>query len=957
MFYIIQGKMRKILFIILGVFLLTGCIPTTTNQVTFSFQKTNYSLAVGATERLYPTITNLTETPSVVYASSNTSVVVIEQVEDYHVLRAIGAGNALVTAILNNVEGKVVTLAVNVSAASNNQTLEISIVGNALVTVEVGASRTFTITSNIAYTETLVWSSSDTSIGTISNTGVFSALDIGSTTITATVGSATDQVIVNVVEAGSIAEPTAITIYGDTTVAVGETLALTVVPDVTGSYAVTWSSINTSVATVSSTGLVTGVAVGTVAILATLTDYPSVTETITIDVVSSAVNPTGLTLEGDSTVDVGSSVSLTAIIIPTGATGTVIYSSSDDEIATVSSTGLVTGVAAGVVTITATLEENSLISNTFEITVNSGTLELQGITVTGPNEVQAGLKITLEAVPFPLGAPMEVTWASLATSKATVDEFGEVTGVSVGIATITATSTSDGQIMGYKNITITAGPAITASVTSNSLYIGETVTVTGTVTNSTNTAVTYTSSNELVATVNETTGVVTGVSAGTVTIMAIADVLSNLVASVTITVNPLPTISISPASATINQTETVTVAATITNSSNTAATYASSNTGVATVNATTGVVTGVSQGTATITATAAIDSNLQATMTVTVNSNPTISVSPTTATLSIGGTQQLTATVANLTNKNVTWASSTTGVATVNSSGLVTAVAAGSATITATSASVTSLKATATITVNPTSYTLSFTLNSGSWTWTTGSVTIASGINAVSDLPEKFMVDIYKYLKDNSLLSASTVNSTLRKTTWATFSSNYADPVAIYNWTSTNTSATPDGYSQFFWTTISGTTATGGFFGTEPYKSKYVNLLYHLTYMFPLKYATSDINTEGGKALVGFILDGYFYGTQSTTGTTNDTAFQALRGKIPTPILRWNSTGTTSSATTYQVSTYAFGQVGTLKTPFRAGYFFSGWYNNSGFTGSPITTVPAGTAPASMYYAKWTAAS
>jgi hypothetical protein len=61
-------------------------------------------------------------------------------------------------------------------------------------------------------------------------------------------------------------------------------------------------------------------------------------------------------------------------------------------------------------------------------------------------------------------------------------------------------------------------------------------------------------------------------------------------------------------------------------------------------------------------------------------------VSPTTATISVGGTQQLTATVlpSNATNKNVTWSSSNTAVTTVSTSGLVTAIAVGSATITVT---------------------------------------------------------------------------------------------------------------------------------------------------------------------------------------------------------------------------------------------------------------------------------
>ena len=136
----------------------------------------------------------------------------------------------------------------------------------------------------------------------------------------------------------------------------------------------------------------------------------------------------------------------------------------------------------------------------------------------------------------------------------------------------------------------------------------------------------------------------------------------------------------------------------------------------------------------------------------------------------------------------------------------------------------------------PSTYTINYALNNGSWTWTTGTVgTIQSGtwagryyVDGVSNLPEIFMQDFYQYLKDNNLLTSSIVASSLQATTWSVFSTAQTDPVALYNCTSTGTYYATDGYSQFFWDSISGTTATGGFFGTEPYKSKYQNVLIHL---------------------------------------------------------------------------------------------------------------------------------
>ena len=130
-------------------------------------------------------------------------------------------------------------------------------------------------------------------------------------------------------------------------------------------------------------------------------------------------------------------------------------------------------------------------------------------------------------------------------------------------------------------------------------------------------------------------------------------------------------------------------------------TWKSSNTAVATVSST-GVVTAVGNGTATITVTTASGSKT-ATCTVTVSIATTgVSLNKTSATLnSAGQTVQLTATVSpsDAANKSVTWKSSNTAVATVSSTGVVTAVGNGTATITVTTASG-SKSATCTVTVS-----------------------------------------------------------------------------------------------------------------------------------------------------------------------------------------------------------------------------------------------------------------
>ena len=136
--------------------------------------------------------------------------------------------------------------------------------------------------------------------------------------------------------------------------------------------------------------------------------------------------------------------------------------------------------------------------------------------------------------------------------------------------------------------------------------------------------------------------------------------------------------------------ETLTAAITPDNATDKSVTWESSDTSIATVD-TSGKVTAVGTGSATITATAADGSGEKATCSVTVNAAAivpveSVSMDKTSLELTEGGTARLTATILpdNATNKNVTWSTSNASIATVDANGLVTAVSAGTATITVT---------------------------------------------------------------------------------------------------------------------------------------------------------------------------------------------------------------------------------------------------------------------------------
>ncbi len=235
-------------------------------------------------------------------------------------------------------------------------------------------------------------------------------------------------------------------------------------------------------------------------------------------------------------------------------------------------------------------------------------------------------------------------------------------------------------------------------------------------------------------------------------------------------------------------------------------------------------------------------------------------------------------------------------------------------------------------------FTVTYELNGGSWSWTTATVSSpANGIDAVSNLPEVFMADFYTYLFENNLLNSSKVSTKIQVNNWADFSKNNGDPVALYNTTSTVKTGAADGYSELFFDSVNGYEAVGGFLGTSPYKEKYANVTKHMIQMTLYRYTTVPVTDKTFKAGAGFVLDGYFYGTQGLLASSkeNYAEFNALRAEIPAP-------GAYVSE----------GVVGTeiqLSAPVKEGHMFLGWYDNPEFTGEKITSVKAGC----TLYAYW----
>ena len=477
-------------------------------------------------------------------------------------------------------------------------------------------------------------------------------------------------------------------------------LTATVTPEDAADRSVTWSSSDNSIATVSSEGVVTAIKAGTATITATTNDGSNLKATCTVTVSIMPVSSITLNLT-EKTLEEGETVNLTATVQPANASNkTLSWTSSDESVATVDANGTVTAVKEGTATITAKATDGSNASASCTVTVKAPVVLVESITLNVTEQTLIeGETLALTANVTPENATNKtLTWTSSDESVATVDANGNVTAVKEGTATITAKATDGSNASASCVVTIKAPvvlvESITLNVTEQTLTEGETLVLTANVTpeNATNKTLTWTSSDESVATV-DANGNVIAVKEGTATITVKATDGSNASASCVVTVKAavvlVESITLNVTEQTLTEGETLALTATVTpeNATNKAFTWTSSNESVATVDAN-GNVTAVKEGTATITVKATDGSNASASCTVTVKAPVvlvnSITLNVTEQTLIEGETLALTATVTpeNATNKTLTWTSSDESVATVDANGNVTAVKEGTATIT-----------------------------------------------------------------------------------------------------------------------------------------------------------------------------------------------------------------------------------------------------------------------------------
>jgi hypothetical protein len=617
-------------------------------------------------------------------------------------------GTVIITATFSGVSGNA-TLTVDAAALT---ALAVSPASPSIASgtaVQFQAIGTFSDSSVQNVTAAVQWSTSDTTVVNINLNGA-QGLALGVTPGTCTVtavsggvsGSATltitNAVLVSIavtpvnpsIPLGTLQQFTAIGTFSDSTT-----------QDITNTVA--WTSSNTNVASITISGVATARNLGATTIAAT-SGAVSGSSSATVDasdISSLAVGPGNPTIaqttsqqfSATGTFNDGSTHDLT---------NQVVWTSSDTTVASIGkSNGLAKGLTPGNVTINAALGTLNASAN---LTVTNATITSIAVTPTG-RTIPAGTKLGYTATGTFSDSTnqvitRDVTWASDSVSVATIGNSGIATAVAPGNANISATlnSVTGSTSLSVNSVTLTAisvTPTTAALAPASTMFYGATGTYSDGSTRAITNAVQWSSSATNVATITNS-GQATGQSVGTATITALQGSV-NGTAGLVVEPSVLTSVQITPGSATIAEQTSVhfkaigTFADGNTQNLTNSAIWTASPSSVATVSVapgSRGLASGIAPGTATITALFAGQVGT-ASLNVTNATLTSITVTPSSPNVSLGGSVQFAATgnfsdgsTQNLTSQ-VNWTSSNASVAAIDARGVASSVAAGTTTITA----------------------------------------------------------------------------------------------------------------------------------------------------------------------------------------------------------------------------------------------------------------------------------
>ncbi|MEO6444368.1 MAG: Ig-like domain-containing protein [Gemmatimonadaceae bacterium] len=541
----------------------------------------------------------------------------------------------------------------------------------------------------------LFWTSEDPAVASVSQAGVIVAVGAGTTRVAASARGKSALVTITVA-------PRQVSIVrvapSTTSLRVGGSVTLRAEPVNSAGGIVTgrpetWQSSDVSLATVSASGVVRGIAPGIVTITASVDGvYGSALATVAaVPVASVTVTP------ASSSLLVGQTLQLSAT--PADSSGaplpgrSIVWSSSAPSVASVSSTGLVTAHLPGSAAISATSEGNTGTSRITVSLVPVGrvTITPDATTLQAGNSTQLAARV-FDASGMELGG-RTITWTSDRAIVATVRSDGTVTAIAPGQAHITASA--DG-VEGVATINVIPVPVASISLTpaSLALHVGSSQKVTAVPRDAdgqplAGRVVTFISGAPSIAAVSSS-GVVTALAPGSALIIVTSEA-QQVTVPVTVTIPPVARITLTPSFGMLAPGLTLQLTASLFDSSGAPITgrvpsWSSSAPAVATVSSS-GLVTAVNAGITTITASSG---GVSATLSVSVVpvAVATVTIAPASVTLLPDSTARLIVTARDasgnaLSGRTTTWSSANSAIATVSTSGVVTGVSPGSTSISA----------------------------------------------------------------------------------------------------------------------------------------------------------------------------------------------------------------------------------------------------------------------------------
>ena len=442
----------------------TECLVTVEDDgvtvQSISLNNKNISLAVGYTYGLSYRITpsNATELGAKFY-SSDTSVATVDS---KGLVRGVREGTAIITVSANNntitdtayvtvyKKGTVTTTTEGETVKTNNYPKSISLSSQSL-NLAMGTNSqlqpTITPSNSVA---TLTWKSSNPSVATVNENGLVTAVGVGKAEIVvSTINNHTAICTVNVGNYSvGVKKINITTNYAYLNVGGTYPLFVEFTPSDATNRTITWSSSNPSVASVSSSGVVKGLASGSAIITAKSKDGgKTATTTIEVGGGGNIIEVKSISF-AKAKYDVGlnSTISLSSAISynPTNASyKSVSYTSSNTNVATVDNSGLVKGVGIGTATITATIKQGTVSTSTTinvkNISATSVSLDKTSITLS-PSQIE-NLSVSVNPAN---ASDKTVTYMSSNPNVATVDKNGTIKAIGIGTANITVTPNGGG---------------------------------------------------------------------------------------------------------------------------------------------------------------------------------------------------------------------------------------------------------------------------------------------------------------------------------------------------------------------------------------------------------------------------------------------------------------------------------------------------------------------------------